>query len=40
VFTDDNPTYTAGAESVGLHGIVFESTKQFRRDFEAIVREA
>lgn len=37
LFTDDNPRHVAGAQAAGLHTILFESTEQFRRDFEQLI---
>ena len=37
VFIDDNPANTAGAEAVGIHGIVFHDASQLRKDLDRIL---
>ena len=37
VFIDDNPANTAGAEAVGIHGIVFHDAAQLRKDLDCLL---
>ena len=37
VFTDDNPANIAGAEAVGIKGILFKNEKQLRAELEAVL---
>ena len=37
VFIDDNPRNTAGAEAVGIRGLVFHDAEQLRADLERII---
>lgn len=37
VFIDDNPANVAGAEAVGIHGIVFHDASQLRKDLDALL---
>ena len=39
IFIDDNPKNTAGAEAVGIHGLVFQDAAQLRRDLDRILSE-
>lgn len=39
LFVDDNPRNTAGAEAVGIRGLVFQDAAQLRRDLDAILSE-
>ena len=39
IFIDDNPKNTAGAEAVGIRGLLFQDAAQLRRDLEAILSE-
>lgn len=39
VFTDDNPRHIEGAQKAGLHALLFESTEQFRREFESLTAD-
>ena len=37
VFIDDNPNNTAGAEAVGIKGIVFQGAEQLRKQLDALL---
>ena len=37
VFIDDNPNNTAGAEAVGIKGIVFQGVEQLRKQLDALL---
>jgi 2-haloacid dehalogenase len=37
VFVDDNPNNTAGAEAVGIKGIVFKGAENLREELEAVL---
>jgi 2-haloacid dehalogenase len=37
VFIDDNPNNTAGAEAVGIKGIVFQGVEQLRKQLDAVL---
>ena len=39
IFIDDNPKNTAGAEAVGIRGLVFQDAAQLRRDLDRILSE-
>ena len=39
IFIDDNPKNTAGAEAVGIRGLVFQDAAQLRRDLDGILSE-
>ena len=39
IFIDDNPKNTAGAEAVGIRGLIFRDAAQLRRDLDAILSE-
>ena len=39
IFIDDNPKNTAGAEAVGIRGLVFQDAAQLRRDLDRILTE-
>ncbi len=39
VFIDDSPRNTAGAEAVGIRGLVFRDAAQLRRDLDGILSE-
>ena len=39
IFIDDNPRNTAGAEAVGIRGLVFQDAAQLRRDLDRILSE-
>jgi len=39
IFIDDNPKNTAGAEAVGIRGLVFQNAAQLRRDLDRILSE-
>ena len=39
IFIDDNPKNTAGAEAVGIRGLVFQDAAQLRRDLDRILYE-
>ena len=39
IFIDDNPKNTAGAEAVGIRGLVFQDAAQLRRDLDWILSE-
>ncbi|MBP5336435.1 MAG: HAD family phosphatase [Bacteroidales bacterium] len=40
VFIDDNPANTAGAEAVGIRGIVFHDAEQLRKDLTAVLGDS
>jgi len=37
VFIDDNPANVAGAEAVGIKGILFKNAEQLRAELEAVL---
>ena len=37
VFIDDNPANTAGAEAVGIKGIVFQGVEQLRKQLDTLL---
>ena len=39
IFIDDNPKNTAGAEAVGIRGLVFQDAAQLRRDLDRLLSE-
>lgn len=39
VFIDDNPANTAGAEAVGIRGLVFQDAEQVRKELSALLPE-
>ena len=39
IFIDDNPKNTAGAEAVGIRGLIFRDAAQLRRDLDAVLAE-
>ena len=40
VFIDDNPANTAGAEAVGIRGIVFKNAEELRAQLEALLGDS